>query len=214
VTSRSPPAQPRRRARRKEARPGEILAAALALFAQHGFAATRLEDVAHRAGVSKGTIYLYFPTKEALFRAVVRQGLVPNIAAMEVLAATHTGSATALLGEIAARMLSLIESDLAVIPKLVLTECGNFPSLARFYAEEVAGRGRRLIAGVIARGVEQGEFRPLDIQSAVPLFIAPILLLLLWRTTFARHGVVPLDPEAILRTHLEVLARGFAPNER
>ncbi|HUC17850.1 MAG TPA: TetR family transcriptional regulator [Acetobacteraceae bacterium] len=203
--------RPRRHARRKEARPGEILAAALSLFAEHGFAATRLEDVARRAGVSKGTIYLYFPTKEALFRAVIRQGLVPNIAAMEALAAAHDGSAVSLLAEIAARLLAITESDLAVIPRLVLTESGNFPNLARLYAEELAGRGRSLIASVIARGIERGEFRPIDIQTAVSLFAAPILLILLWRTTFARHGIVPLDPRALLETHLETFFRGLAP---
>ena len=211
------PARPRRRTRRKEARPGEIIAAALALFAAHGFAATRLEDVAHRAGVSKGTIYLYFPTKEALFRAVVRQGLLPNIAAMEELAATHRGAAAALLREIAGRMFSLIETDLAVIPRLVLTESGNFPGIARFYAEEVAARGRRLIAGVIARGVEHGEFRPLDIPSVVPLVVAPILMLLLWHSAFARHVAPPpglaFDPRAVFEAHLDVLERGLAPDK-
>ena len=208
----APSPRPLRHARRKEARPSEILAAALALFAEHGFAATRLEDVARRAGVSKGTIYLYFPTKEALFRAVIRQGLVPNIAAMEALAAAHAGSAAALLTEIAARLLAITESDLAVIPRLVLTESGNFPNLARFYAEEVAGQGRSLIASIIARGIGRGEFRPIDVQSAVSLFAAPILLILLWRTTFARHGIVPFDPKALLETHLEMFFRGLAPD--
>ncbi len=206
------------RTRRKGARPGEILASALALFAAHGFAATRLEDVADRAGVSKGTIYLYFPTKEALFRAVVRKGLVPNIAAMEDLAATHAGSAASLIREIVGRIFSLIESDLAAIPRLVLTESGNFPNLARFYADEVAARGRRLIAGVISRGIERGEFRPLDVPSAVPLVAAPIILLLLWQSSFARHGAAPpglmLDPRAILETHLDVLLRGLAADTR
>jgi AcrR family transcriptional regulator len=214
MTAATPSPRPRRRTRRKDARPGEILAAALAIFAEHGFAATRLEDVARRAGVSKGTIYLYFPNKEALFRAVVRQGLVPNIAAMEALASSHTGSAASLLGEIAARMLALTESDLAVIPRLVLTESGNFPNLARFYAEEVATRGRSLIAGIIAGGIARGEFRPLDVQTVVSLFAAPILLILLWRTSVARHGIVPLDPQALLKTHLEVLFRGLAPDAR
>ncbi len=211
----TPPSRPRR-ARRKEARPDEITAAALALFAEHGFAATRLEDVARRAGVSKGTIYLYFPTKEALFRAVVRHGLLPNITAMEELAAAHGGSTATLLREIAARMFSLIESDLAVIPRLVLTESGNFPGIARFYAEEVVARGRRLIAGAIARGVERGEFRPLDIPSVVPLVVAPILMLLLWRSAFARHGAPPpglaFDPRAVFDAHLEMLERGLAPD--
>jgi len=210
------PPRPRRRTRRKEARPGEILAAALALFAAHGFTATRLEDVAHRAGVSKGTIYLYFPTKEALFRAVVRQGLLPNIAAMEELAAGHQGSTAALLREILGRMFSLIESDLAVIPLLVLTESGNFPGIARIYAEEVAGRGRRLIADVLARGVARGEFRPLDIPSVVPLVAAPILMLLLWHSAFARHVAPPpglaFDPRAVFAAHLDALLRGLAPD--
>ena len=199
-----------RRTRRKDARPREIRAAALALFAARGFAATRLEDVARQAGISKGTIYLYYPTKEELFRAVVRQDLLPNLEAMEALAAAHRGSAAALLREVLAGMLARLDADVAVIPKLVLTEAGNFPSLARFYAEEVAARGRRLIAEILARGVARGEFRPLDIPAVVPLVVAPILLLMLWRRSLGPHAAVPLDPEAVLAAHLDVLLRGLA----
>jgi AcrR family transcriptional regulator len=204
-----PPAA--RRTRRKEARPGEIRAAALALFAERGFSATRLEDVAQHAGIAKGTIYLYFATKEELFRAVVRQDLLPNLAALEAMATAHQGSAASLLGEILAGMLQRLDCDVAVIPKLVLTEAGNFPTLARFYAEEVASRGRQLIAGVLTRGVERGEFRPLDIPAVVPLVVAPLLLLMLWRTSLAPHAVAPpLDPAAVLKAHLELLLRGLA----
>src|SRR5256885_2955318 len=143
---------PKRRSRRKEARPAEIVEAALALFAERGFAATKLEDVAAKAGIGKGTVYLYFPTKEELFRAVVRQGLLPNLEAAEAMVAAHRGSASDMLREIARLVLRLIETDLTAIPKLVITESGNFPAIAEFYAEEVVKRGIRLIGGVIARG--------------------------------------------------------------
>lgn len=204
------PTAPRaRRARRKDARPGEILAAALALFAERGFAATRLEDVAQRAGISKGTVYLYFPTKEDLFRAVVRQDVLPALATMEARVAAHTGTATALLVEIAAIMLDRLNGELAAIPKLVLTEAGNFPALAQFYAEEVAARGMRLIGTVLARGVAQREFRPLDVPATAPLVVAPILLAMLWRTSVGRHAAPLIDPAALLAAHLDVLLRGL-----
>src|SRR5690348_7307526 len=121
--------------RRKEARPAEILEAALGFFKERGFAATRLEDVAARAGVTKGTIYLYYPSKEELFKAVVRGELLPNIERMET-ALSEPGPAAALLE----RLFTIWARDFApspasVIPKLVISEAGNFPELARFYLE-------------------------------------------------------------------------------
>jgi AcrR family transcriptional regulator len=204
------PETAKRRARRKDARPAEIVAAALALFAERGFAATKLEDVAARAGIGKGTIYLYFPTKEDLFRAVVRQGLVPNLEAAEAMVAAHTGSASDMLREIARHVLRVIESDLTAIPKLVITESGNFPAIAQFYAEEVVKRGIRLIGGVIARGIERGEFRPVDLQSVLPLFVAPFLMMALWRHSLGRHTDIGFDPRKVIETHLDVLLRGLA----
>ena len=122
-------AAPKRRFRRKHARPAEIVDAALALFTERGFAATRLEDVATRAGIGKGTIYLYFPTKEDLFRAVVRERLVPNLDAIEAMVAAHAGSSAELLGRIAGRAEQLIASDITAIPKLVLAESAIFRRL-------------------------------------------------------------------------------------
>ncbi|MBV8574499.1 MAG: TetR/AcrR family transcriptional regulator [Acetobacteraceae bacterium] len=202
--------EPKRRTRRKDARPAEIVEAALALFAERGFAATKLEDVAARAGIGKGTLYLYFSNKEELFRAVVRQGLLPNLEAAEAMVAAHTGSASDILRQIASQFLRLIDTDLTAIPKLVITEAGNFPAIAEFYAEEVVKRGIRLIAGVIALGVESGEFRPIDTQSAVPLFVAPFLMMALWRHSLARHTDVGVDPRRVIETHLDVLLRGLA----
>ena len=201
---------PKRRARRKDARPAEIVQAALALFAERGFAATKLEDVAARAGIGKGTLYLYFSNKEELFRAVVRQGLLPNLEAAEAMVAAHGGSASDILRQIASLFLRLIDSDLTAIPKLVITEAGNFPAIAEFYAEEVVKRGIRLIAGVIGRGVESGEFRRIDPQSAVPLFVAPFLMMALWRHSLARHTDIGFDPRRVIEAHLEVLLSGLA----
>jgi AcrR family transcriptional regulator len=204
------PAKPTRRRRRKDARPGEILDAALALFVERGFAATKLDDVAAAAGIGKGTIYLYFPNKEELFRAVVRERLLPNIAAAEALVADFRGSASDLARLLAKAFVGLLESDVTGIPKLIIAEAGNFPSLARFYAEEVVQRGFRLIAGVLARGMAQGEFRAVDIPSAVPLFIAPLLMMAVWRHSLGRQADAPFDPAKVVETHIDVLLRGLA----
>ena len=199
------------RTRRKDARPDEIRAAALALFAERGFAATRLDDVARRAGIAKGTIYLYFPTKEDLFRALVRQDLLPNLAALEKAAAAHPGPAPARLRDLLATMAARMDAPTAAIPRLILAESGNFPALARFYAEEVVARGLALITRVIAAGVAAGEFRPVDPAAVAPLAVAPLVMALLWRGSVGRHVADTQGPEALLATHLDLLLRGLAP---
>ncbi len=145
--------------RRKEARPKEILAAALALFAERGFAATRLDDVALRAGVTKGTLYLYFPNKEELFEAVVRQALVPNLERGEALLDEADEPAALLLERLMRSWAELALSPAGAIPKIIISEAGNFPELARFYREEVVDRGIGLMRRVLRLGVERGEFR-------------------------------------------------------
>jgi AcrR family transcriptional regulator len=204
------PPDTKRRSRRKEARPNEIVEAALTLFTERGFAATRLEDVAARAGIGKGTIYLYFPNKEELFRAVVRHRLGPNLDAIQAIIATHTGSSAELLRRIAAHALALVESDIIAIPKLVLAESGNFPAIARLYAEEVAKRGMALLENVLARGMERGEFRRLDPHSVLPLFTGPILAMALWKHSIGRHTDITFDPRRVIETHLDVFLRGLA----
>lgn len=205
------PAQPR--ARRKEARPAEITAAALELFVERGFAATKLEDVAARAGIGKGTIYLYFPNKVELFRSVLRLGWLPNLEAAEAIVAAHTGSTPELMRKLAEHALRIIDSPMIAIPKLVLAESGNFPAIALLYLEEVGTRAIRLFAGVIARGVERGEFRPIDTAAAVPLFGAPFLLMALLKHSIGRHAPLPFDPAKVVETHLDVLLRGLAAEQ-
>src|ERR671923_495899 len=146
--------------RRKDARPAELLAAALTCFKERGFAATRLDDVAAKAGVTKGTIYLYYPSKEELFKAVVRGELVPNIERLEAVL-DEPGPAAALLERlIMAWVQHIVPSPISIIPKLVIAEAGNFPELARFYLETAVHRGLELIAAILRRGIASGEFRP------------------------------------------------------
>lgn len=163
--------------RRKDARPGEILDAALDLFVEKGFAATRLEDVAQRAGVSKGTVYLYFDSKDDLFKSVIRSGMVRAIEEAEKLVAGFEGSSADLLRQIYAGWWQNIGgTKLSGIPKLMISEAQNFPELARFYYDEVIQRGSRLIASALERGVARGEFRPVNIDYAVRALVAPLIM--------------------------------------
>jgi AcrR family transcriptional regulator len=200
------------RRRRKDARPGEIIAAALASFAERGYAATKLEDVAAAAGISKGTIYLYFPTKEELFRAVVRQAVLPNLEAAEAQFAGHEGSSADLLRILARRFLQLLDSDLTAVPKLVVAESGNFPAIAQLYADTVLRRAFRLIEAILARGMQRGEFRQIDVHAVLPLFGGPFLLLAVWKHSLGRHTDLAFDPKAVAEAHLDVLLRGLAPD--
>jgi AcrR family transcriptional regulator len=200
--------------RRKEDRPGEILAAALACFAERGFAATRLEDVARRAGVTKGTLYLYFPNKEELFKAVVRQTILPNIAQGEALVAAASEPALALLRRLLENWLSFHGTPASAIPKLVLAEAGNLPDLARFYHVEVVQRGMSLIRSLLQRAVERGEIRAVDVENTVFCIIGPVIMSMLWRHSFERHSSHAIDPDALCRTHIDLLTRGLLPGDR
>lgn len=166
-----------------EERPGQILAAALAVFGEHGLAAARLDDIAKRAGLSKGTIYLYFPNKEELFREVVRQTVVRQIEAGERSLEAAPASAAEMLTQFARSYWTFIRSpEFAPIFRLVYSEMHAFPDLARFYAEEVVARGHRLITSVIQAGVSTGEFRLVDPGLAARMLTAPIMMHGLWCT--------------------------------
>jgi AcrR family transcriptional regulator len=208
----SPPLSQRRR--RKAARPGEIAAAALACFAERGFAATRLEEVARRAGVTKGTLYLYFPNKEELFKAVVRQAIVPSLVSGEALIARTDAAAPAVLDELLTNWSKVMATSASAIPKIVLAEAGNFPDMARFYLEEVVHRGLRLFGRVLQTGIERGEFRPMDVESTTRCIVAPLILGMLWRHSFEQHEERPLDVDALRNALLQLLSQGLAPGDR
>jgi AcrR family transcriptional regulator len=197
--------------RRKDARPGEIVVAGLACFAERGFAATRLEDVARRAGVTKGTLYLYFPNKEELFKAVVRQAVVPNIALGEALVTESAEPAPVVLEQLVARLSVAMVAPASAIPKIVVAEAGNFPDIARFYLEEVIQRGLAMFRRLLELGVERGEFRPMDVESTAYCIVAPMVLGMMWRHSFARHEQRPFDAGALCRAHVQVLSLGLVP---
>jgi AcrR family transcriptional regulator len=205
---------PTRWRRRKEARPDEILAAALASFAERGFASTRLEDVAARAGISKGTLYLYFRSKEELFKAVVRATIVPNLERVETLVESFEGPSALLLERLLLTMAGVVSSRVGAIPKLVIAEAGNFPDLARFYLDEVVRRGLRLIGAILRRGIERGEFRSVDVDHAVFCVIAPMLIAALWKNSLEPHDDALLDPRVLAQAHLDLLLRGLETGAR
>jgi AcrR family transcriptional regulator len=198
--------------RRKDARPAEIVAAALDCFAERGFAGTRLDDVAARAGVTKGTVYLYFPNKEELFKAVVREALLPHLdRVMGGLEGTLEDPRERIRQVFAFFAREVLGTPLAVIPKLVVAEAGNFPEIARFYLHEVIGRGRAFLADAIRRGVELGHFRPVDPDHAFFSLVAPLLIAALWQNSLGPHDDRTLDGAAMIRQHLDIVFRGLAP---
>jgi AcrR family transcriptional regulator len=197
--------------RRKQARPQEILDAALACFAEKGFAATRMDDIAIRAGVTKGTIYLYFENKDAVFKALVRESIGAQLANVLENVRAYEGPSRELLRLILTALAQFAHtSDRVVLPKILIAEAGNFPELARFYREEIIDKGLSVMSGAIARGIERGEFRNVNPQHAARLCIAPILLAIFWRTTFAQFDAKPYDYQGFVETHLDVLLRGLA----
>ncbi|MCH7344076.1 TetR/AcrR family transcriptional regulator [Pelomonas sp. CA6] len=207
----SSPASPRQR--RKEARPQELLDAALALFVEKGFAATRSEEVAARAGVSKGTLYLYYPSKEELFKAVVRESLAAKIAEGAEELARHQGPMAELLVWVMHEWWQRMGcTPVGGIMKIMVSEARNFPELTRFYVDEVILPFCALLAEVLQRGVARGEFRPVDVESTVHVLIGPVLHLVMHQHSIGAcglgHGPKP-DPDLVLATQMELMLRGL-----
>ena len=193
-------------ARRKDARPEEIIAAALDLFVERGFATTRLDDVAARAGVSKGTLYLYFENKEDLFKAVVRGNMLPVLQHGEALVENFAGSSSELLRQLVRGWWGLTGSTkVAGLPKLVIAEAGNFPDLAEFYYREVILRAHSMFRRVLQRGTDAGEFREVDVDHLVHVALAPLVMLAVWSHSFACCEQEHLQPQRYLDTYLDML---------
>jgi AcrR family transcriptional regulator len=196
--------------RRKEARPQELLAAALDLFVERGYAATRLDDVAAQAGVSKGTLYLYFMNKEELFKAVVRENVLPVLGEAEETIDRYEDSSAKLLQEILLGWWERMgNTKLSGITKLMMAEAGNFPEVAKFYHDEVICRGNAMIARVLERGVMRGEFRPVDTTQAVSIVVAPMIMMMMWKHSFCACGVEPISPQNYLTCFADLLLHGL-----
>ena len=198
--------------RRKQERPAELLAAALALFVERGYAATRLDDVAARAGVSKGTLYLYFENKEELFKAVVRENIVARISETRGLARQFDGARDELLRQLVRRWWQQYgRTPAAGISKLIVAESGNFPEIARFFVDEVIDPWHRLFGEVIGEGVARGEFRPVDVEYFVHVVAAPLVMLTLWNRSFGPCRPGGLDEERYLAAALDALVAALRP---
>jgi AcrR family transcriptional regulator len=208
---------PGARQRRKEARPQELLQAALALFVEKGFAATRAEEVAQRAGVSKGTLYLYYPSKEELFKAVVRQNLSSLIAEGLEMAGQFEGSSSELLACLLHTWWERVgNTPAAGIHKIMLAEVRNFPELAQFYTDEVVVPADQLFSGCVQRGIDRGEFRPMPVHEVAHALIALPIFMAVHRHSFGACPVqrnVEFDPTEMLNIHLDLVLRGLEVRE-
>ena len=201
---RKDPSSSARRRERKDTRPQEIVAAAFEEFATHGYAATRLEDVASRARVSKGLPYLYFKTKEALFKAVVKSVITPHFDAIrKQMESTDMSSEEFLKGPFLAFIQELVLSRRAAIARLMIAEGPKHPELTAFYFEHVISHGIEAMRNLIDRGVARGEFRPTQLREFPQLLIAPVLTAVLWRALFERHR--HLDTDKLLETHIGLI---------
>ncbi len=201
-----------KRERRKEARPGELLDAALALFVEKGFAATKAEEVAARAGVSKGTLFLYFESKEDLFKEVIRKNITHLFPTWNEAFTQFTGSSADMLRYAMTTWWENIGSTPASgIPKLVMSEAQNFPEIATFYHEEVILPGHALIRKILSRGIDSGEFRPLDVDHAVHTIVAPMIFLMMWKNSMGSCTANSqfLDPERFIQLQVDVLLHGI-----
>jgi TetR/AcrR family transcriptional regulator len=204
---------PHKRERRKQDRPGELLEAALDLFVEKGFAATRVEEVAARAGVSKGTLFLYFPSKEDLFKAVVRENVVAPVTQGAAEVAQFQGPTGELLEWMLLQWWHRYGATKASgISKLVMSEASNFPELAAFYRQEVIEPGQALVRFALQRGIDRGELRPMNIELALHSVMAPLLFLVMWK-----HSMGPcspqteqINPEQFISQHAQLLVRGLS----
>lgn len=196
--------------RRKQDRPQELLTAALELFVERGFAATKLDDVARRAGVAKGTLYLYFENKEELFKSVIRETVVPHIAEAEQLVQKFEGSTANLFKELTYVWCERIcLGDMAGICKLMFAEANHFPELARFYHDEVILRHEKMIAQLITRGIDNGEFKAVDVNLIPQIISAPIVMMILRSKTFADYQIDAVSVKHFFETYIETILAGL-----
>ena len=200
--------------RQKETRPADIAAAALAVFAEKGFAGARIEEIAARAGISKGTLYLYFETKEDMFRAVVRDVVVPNVETVRATFLAVDMPFAAMLRLFLPKFAEIVTTvPIGAVAKMVVGESRNFPELAKVWHDDVILKAVGLIAELIERAQAKGEVRPGDPRTHAFSIMGPMLIGVLWRETFTPIGGATLDLPAIARQHAETVLGGLLTEE-
>jgi AcrR family transcriptional regulator len=199
------------RQRRKSARPQELLDAALDLFVEKGFAATRSEEVASRAGVAKGTLYLYYPSKEELLKEVVRQHVVNRITEGVDLISQYPGPSADLLATVLHLWWERVgETRASGILKLMMSEARNFPEIADFYVREVIRPSVAMLGSLLQRGIDRGEFRAVNVRDAVHALVAPLLFLVMNKHSLgACSSGSMLDPKAIIEAQIDLVLNGL-----
>jgi len=200
--------------RRAEARPDEVLDAALDLFIAKGFATTRVEDIAARAGISKGAVYLYFPSKEALLEGLVLRAVSPIATLALSQLETVSGDPRIVIAQ-TLRMVAdrLADPKVVAIPRLIVHEVAQFPELATMYRKEVLDRIVPVVVRLIARGVEEGYFRPVDPELTVRSVVGPIALHLILAEVFGMTPAGGLEMDRMMANHLSILFDGLARKE-
>jgi AcrR family transcriptional regulator len=189
--------------RRKEDRPQEITEAAFAAFAEKGFTATRVEEVAQRAGVSKGLLYLYFKTKEELFKAVIRSVVAPRVHELTRALDSSDLSAEAFIrGPLLTFMKRLPGSPASVVIRLMISEAPKHPDLVDYYWDNVASRGLAALRRLLDRGVMNGEFRDSAVNELPQIFVAPVMMSIVWGTVFAERS---LDADKLIETQVDMI---------
>ena len=200
--SRPMPQQPKYQ-RRKEDRPQEIADAAFEAFAEKGYAATRIDDVARRAGVSKGLTYLYYKTKEDLFKAVVKNVVVRRVDALiGAVETSQLSSEDFIRGPLLTFMKKVPGSPVAIVIRLLISEGSRHPDLVEYYYDNVVARGLGAIRRFVERGVERGEFRREALDLQPHLFLAPMMLSMIWRLVFTEK---PLDTDDLMESQVDML---------
>ena len=207
---RTPEPRPTQRQRRKDARPQELLEAALTLFVEKGFAATRAEEVAQRAGVSKGTLYLYYPSKEELLKAVIAHYLSARIAATAEEVRKIEGPMAPVLREMLVDWWQqTYASPASGTFKLIISEVRNFPEIAEFYVREVIEPGHQLVGTILRRGIASGEFRAVDVECAVHSLLLPMVMLCTHKHALGACTQHSIDAGKFIAEHVELVLAGL-----
>jgi AcrR family transcriptional regulator len=202
-----PPAPPPSRLR--EQREQSILAAAVALFSERGYANTRMDDIAARAGVGKGTLYVYFASKQALLEGVVRTAAAPSVAAIEAMVMQAAGSPAEVIRVVVSRAKRALQATVApVFAHVLILESGQFPEIRNVYRKEVLKPVIDLVTELIARGVKSGEFRPIDPSLAARLLLAPFIASVISLQIYGPDEA-GFDPDALLDTHADLFLAGL-----
>ncbi|MDT8397703.1 MAG: TetR/AcrR family transcriptional regulator [Pseudomonadales bacterium] len=200
-----------RREQAREARRLDILDAGFAEFTREGFTATRLEDVAARAGIGKGTIYLYFDSKESLFEEVVRMNLLPPVDAILDMISKFEGSTSELLTLHLHHSYAILRNEkIPALIAMVIGEGNRFPKLTDFFFREMVSANQTIIRDIIARGVRRGEFRETELSAYTQIVIAPVLISAIWKLQF--ESLAPIDLDAFAATHIDLILNGLRKN--